>query len=46
MLNLLCLLNYQIRFDLIFISVRNIFLKLHIKPIIRIEACNVFIYAY
>jgi hypothetical protein len=35
--------NYQIRFDLIFLNVRNIILKLHIKLIIRIEAWNNFI---
>lgn len=42
----LCLKNYQIGFELIFLSDLNIILKLHIKPIIRFEACNVFNYAY
>jgi len=32
--------NYRIEFDLIFLNLRNIILKLHIKPIIKIKACN------
>jgi hypothetical protein len=38
--------NYQIEFDLIFLNVKNIILKLHKKLITRIEACNILNYAY
>jgi hypothetical protein len=33
----LCLRNYQIGFDFIFLSVINIILKLHIEPIIKLK---------
>jgi hypothetical protein len=38
--------NYQIEFNLVFLNVKNIILKLYINPIIWIEACDVFNSSY